>query len=188
MRILGEILRFNDRFDDPRPFDRTKTLIDRGRENGFWPATARDTNCAHGAHVCFPGDNVMSRTHRPGDHRTIALLAWKGRQMEIMRGCFQWAHECAFPCHWRHRPVGNNRIIAQLGYLGHWGLLLCAALRHPCGPPGLGAGPRGGSRRRVETPYCNQYGICRRRILTPIAHTTIFRQSPLSIFGQYFSR
>lgn len=144
-RMEDESLQTGRRFDGPRPFDWAKALIDRRRENRFWPVTARDTDSAHGADVGFLGDIVVARAQRANDDRTIALLARKSRQMEIMRSGFQWAHEHSIPGHWRHRPGIHNRIIAQLGNFGHRALL-CVRRRSAIHfePAWLGAGPRGG--------------------------------------------
>lgn len=60
-------------------------MVDSRRENGLRPEAARDTNRAHGADVSFLADIVMARSKRTGDHRTVALLARKSREMEIMR-------------------------------------------------------------------------------------------------------
>src|SRR5579864_4052124 len=153
-RIHSEILRTHGRLDGPRPFDRAKTLVDRGRENGLWPVPARDTNCPHHADVGFLGDIVVARAQRCGDDRPIALLAWKSRQMEIMRGGFQRANKRSIPCHWRHRPGIHNRTIAELGNLGHRGLsLLYEGSAIHWGQYGWAPGRAVTPGAALETPY-----------------------------------
>lgn len=63
-------------------------MVDSRRENGFWPGAASDTDRPHRADFRFLGNNVMARAQRSGNHRTIALWAWKSRQVEIMRRGF----------------------------------------------------------------------------------------------------
>lgn len=98
-------------------------MVDSRRENGLWPETARNTDCSHDANVSFPADIVVARAKRPGDYRTVALLARKCRQMEIMGRSFFRAAERSIPGHGRHHPVVNNRIIAKLANFGHPALL-----------------------------------------------------------------
>jgi hypothetical protein len=95
-------------------------MLHSRRENGFRPVSAGNTDRANCADLSFLGDNVMARSKRSGDDRTIALLAWKSRQMKIMRGSLCRAYKRSIPGHWRHHPAINNRI-AQLGNFGHWG-------------------------------------------------------------------
>ena len=104
-------------------------MVDSRRENGLWPEAARDTNRPHSVDVSFLADIVMARSERPGDNRTVALLARKCREMEIMLRSFFRADERSIPGHWRHHPVVNNRLIAQPRNFGHRALLLCAT-RH----------------------------------------------------------
>src|SRR6476646_6971311 len=72
-------LRLDDGTDGPWPLDWTKAFIDRRRENGLWPVTARDTNYPHGADVGFLSNMAMSSAQRRSDHWPIALLARKSR-------------------------------------------------------------------------------------------------------------
>jgi hypothetical protein len=160
----------DDGFDGPRPLDRAKPLIHSRRENGLWPVPARDTDRPHGADVGFLSNIVVSSAQRSDDDGSIALLAWKSRQMEIMRCGFQRADECSIPGHGRHRPVVNNGILAQLGDLGHRALLLYAAICHPFWAGMAGRRAARWRRRRFETPFDEQYGSRRHINLTPIAH------------------
>jgi hypothetical protein len=117
--FIGEGLWLGEGFDRPPPLNGAKTMVNGGRENCLWPETTCNTDCPHGTYVGFLADIVVTRAKRSGDHRTIAFLARKSRQVEIMRRGFCRTDERSIPGHWRHHPVVNNRLIAQLGNFGH---------------------------------------------------------------------
>jgi hypothetical protein len=145
-------------------------MVNGRRENGFWPGAASDTDRPHGADFRFLRDHVMARAQRSNDHRTIALLAWKSRQVEIVRRGFQWAHECSIPGHWRHHPI-SNRIVAQLGNFRHRGLSFSGTtIGSALSQIGWVPGPRGHTGTAFETPFDNQYDTRGRISLPPIAH------------------
>jgi len=128
-------------------------MLHSRRENGFRPGAASDTDHSHRSDFRFLRDNVMARAQPSGDHRTIALPAWKSRQMEIMRRGIRRTDQRSIPGHWRHRPGIYNRFIAQLGnYFGHGDLFLVAAMGVPLKPAWLGAGPRADTDAAFETP------------------------------------
>jgi hypothetical protein len=106
-------------------------MVHGRRKNSFWPGAASDTNRSHGVDFCFLRNNVMPRAQRSGDHRPIALLAWKCREMKIMRCGFCRTGQRSISGHWWHHPVVNNWNIAFRNYFWH-GVLLLGVLEPSC--------------------------------------------------------